>query len=69
MKRIETAGYPPLVAELIQQMPLAPLGPGTPVEHVRTKLEALSSAFPAGALQAGAAACRAGLWLAYNFLD
>jgi hypothetical protein len=69
MKAKETAHYPPLIAELLQQMPLAPLGPGKPVREARSKLEAVASAFPAGADRDMAAACRAGLWLAFNFLD
>jgi hypothetical protein len=69
MKPKETTGYPPLIAELLHQMPLAPLGPGKPVREARSKLETAASAFPSGADRDMAAACRAGLWLAFNFLD
>src|SRR5437870_5363954 len=65
----EPTGYPPVIAELLQQMPLAPLGPGKPVEGVRPELEAASSALPAGGDANLIAACRAGLYLAFNFLD
>jgi len=65
----ELSSYPPLIAELIRQMPLAPLGPGSPVQGVRSKLDAVASAFPPGADRDMSAACRAGLWLAFNFLD
>jgi hypothetical protein len=51
--------YPPAVAELIRLMPLAPLGPGKPQGDVRGKLEALEVT----------ACCRAGLWLAFGYLD
>jgi hypothetical protein len=65
----QSIAYPPVIAELLQEMPLAPLGPGTPVREARSKLEAIASVFPPGADRDLAAACRAGLWLAFNFLD
>ena len=65
----ESSSYPPLIAEPLRQMPLAPLGPGSPVREVQSKLEALASAFPSGDDRDMTAACRAGLWLAFNFLD
>jgi len=67
MNANELSSYPPLIAELLRQAPLAPLGPGSPVREVRSKLESVASAFPSGADSDMAAACRAGLWLAYNF--
>lgn len=51
--------FPPAIAELLSQLPLAPLGPGTPDASVRGKLTALKNVD---------ACCRAGLWLAFNFL-
>jgi hypothetical protein len=62
--------YPPAVAELLSQLPLAPLGPGTPEQAVRGKLAALNDAVFGRVVDRGAAACcRAGLWLAFNFLN
>jgi hypothetical protein len=67
----EVAKYTPAVAELLGQIPLAPLGPGRPAEAMRAKLAALSdeSFGPGVADRRMAAACRAGLWLAFDFLD
>lgn len=63
--------YPPAVADLIDRLPLAPLGPGRPVESVRLKLAALTDGcFGPRLLDPKmTAACRAGLWLAFDFLD
>lgn len=58
--RLDPAAFPPAVAELLRVLPLAPLGPGTPNEAMRPALEALTD-LPA--------TCRAGLWLAFDFLD
>ncbi len=66
---IDPAGYPPAIAQLLRVLPLAPLGPGQPHREVRDQLTALSAAFPAGADQDLVAACRAGLYLAFDFLD
>jgi len=57
---LDPTSYPPAVAELLGALPLAPLGPGTPNEAMRPALEALTD-LPA--------TCRAGLWLAFDFLD
>jgi hypothetical protein len=59
--------YTPAVAELLEAMPLAPLGPGRPRSELRGKLEAVT--FGPGADRDMVAACRAGLWLAFDFLD
>jgi hypothetical protein len=64
--RLDPSDYPPAIAEILRQLPLAPLGPGQPQQAVRGKLEAV--AFPSGA-DRDQAACRAGLWLAFDFLD
>ena len=47
------------VQELLEAMPLAPLGPGSPLEAMREKLRGLDAP----------ATVRAGLWLAFGFLD
>lgn len=58
----EPTKYAPAVAELLDQLPLAPLGPGRPAEAMRDKLAALSdeSFGPRVADRRLAAACRAG---------
>lgn len=69
--RLDPAGYPPALAELLRLMPLAPLGPGTPDRSLRGKLETLDDAALGGRItdRGMADACRAGLWLAFNFLE
>ena len=47
------------VTELLAAVPLAPLGPGKPMEEMRAKLAALNAP----------PVLRTGLWLAFNFLD
>lgn len=54
------------LATILENVPLAPLGPGSPVEAMRPALEA--DLF-AGLDGEAASACRAGLWLAFGFLD
>jgi hypothetical protein len=51
--------YGPAVANLIAKPRLAPLGPGSPDESMRPKLQALELS----------PLCRAGLWLYFDFLD
>src|SRR5262245_35045418 len=53
--------YPEPLADLLRRLPMALLGPGTPDESVRPLLAALGDEVPT--------ACRAGLWLAFDFLD
>jgi hypothetical protein len=70
MPGLDPAGYPPALAELLRASPLAPLDPGTPDRSLRGQLEALDDAAFGGRVERGLAdACRAGLWLAFNFLD
>jgi hypothetical protein len=69
MASVDRTDYPPALAELLEALPLAPLGPGKPQPALRSKLEAVASAFPPGADRDRVAACRAGLWLAFDFLD
>jgi hypothetical protein len=68
---LDPANYRPAVAELLRSMPLAPLGPGAPDATARDRLAALEdAAFDGTVLNRDMlAACRAGLWLAFNFLD
>lgn len=57
---LDPTAYGPTVAGLLAEPRLADLGPGTPVTSVRATLLSLDS-LPA--------ACRAGLWLYFDFLD
>lgn len=63
--------YPPAIAELLREVPLAPLGPGQPRTAVRPRLEALSDDALGERIvdRDMAACCRAALWLAFDFLD
>ena len=65
--------YSPAVAELLREPWLAPLDPGRPNKIVRARLVALtddSTFFPHRVRDRDmAAACRAGLWLHFNYLD
>src|SRR3954468_18303870 len=61
MPNLDLQSYPEPIADLLRRLPLAPLGPGVPDESVRPALAALGEEVPA--------ACRAGLWLAFDFLD
>jgi len=53
--------YPPAVKELLALAPPTSLGPGAPNESLRGKLSATAKTLPA--------ACAAGLWLLFDFLD
>jgi hypothetical protein len=55
----DPSAYGPAVAALLAEPRLMPLGPGTPVAAVRRQLAALE--LPP--------ACRAGLWLYFDYLD
>ena len=57
--QFDPAAYGWSVAELLAEPRLMPLGPGSPVAAVRSQLAALELA----------PACRAGLWLYFDFLD
>jgi len=63
----------PAIANLLREERLAPLGPGTPNEMVRSQLDALSveTAFAPHEVRDRdmAAACLAALWLYHDFLD
>jgi hypothetical protein len=62
--------FPTAVAGLLRVLPLAPLGPGRPNASVRERLAALANTevFGRVADRDMAACCRAGLWLAFDFL-
>lgn len=68
-----SADYPSALAALLATLPLAPLGPGQPLTTYHDQLAALTdeaiSPVVARPNRTAAALCRAGLWLAYNFLD
>ena len=57
--------YPAALTALLAEMPLAPLGPGVPIHSARAALDDAALVVGANDL----AACRAGLWLAFGFLD
>lgn len=59
---IDLSTCPPAIAELLRLVPLAPLGPGSPDPAVKGRLEGLSGAGVPDC-------CRAGLWLAFGYLD
>lgn len=59
MPTFDTTAYGPAFAALLHDAPLSPLGPGRPDAGRRPLLAALE----------GDAACRAGMWLLYDFLD
>jgi hypothetical protein len=71
MPRLDQTGFPPAIAELLRLAPLAPLGPGTPNHEVRGRLEILDDSAFGGPVadRRMADACRAGLWLAFSYLD
>jgi hypothetical protein len=63
--------FPPTLADLVGLVPLAPLGPGTPERSLETRLANLGDAAFGDSIAdpTMVQACRAGLWLAFNFLD
>lgn len=73
MPTFDPIAYGPAFAVLLTDAPLSPLGPGRPDEARRPLLVALAGddAFtPRRVVERDmAAACRAGLWLLYDFLD
>ncbi len=73
MPTCDPAAYGPAFAPLLRDGPLSPLGPGRPDEARRPALAALAEddAFaPRRVVDRDmAAACRAGLWLLFDFLD
>jgi hypothetical protein len=65
--------FGPIIADLLQEPRLLPLGPGTPNKSIRPRLQALTveKAFAPEKLRdrAMAETCLAGLWLYHDFLD
>ena len=59
----------PALAVLLEKVPLAPLGPGSPMDAMRPALEADDATLFGPVDPTTANACRAGLWLAFGFLD
>jgi hypothetical protein len=73
MDALDLSTCPPAVAALLSEERLPPLGPGRPDPALRPRLEALAGAeaFAPRRVRdrALADACRAGLWLHFDFLD
>jgi hypothetical protein len=71
--RFDSSVYGRVIAELLGEPRLPPLGPGTPNESQRARLKnaTAESLFPDQALHDHdmARACLAGLWLYHDFLD
>lgn len=61
----DPTAYGPTAAGLLAEPRLAPLGPGTPVKAVQPQLLDLQRQLQCKALPA---ACRAGLWLYFDYL-
>src|SRR5262245_21358275 len=61
MSTLDLTSLPALLAGLLSPLPLMPLGPGKPDPSMRPKLAAVERDL--------SPACRAGLWLAFDFLD
>jgi hypothetical protein len=73
MPTFDPSSYAPLIGELLQEKRLAPLGPGSPNQAARPRLQALrvGAAFAPLAVRDAdmGRACLAGLWLYHDFLD
>jgi hypothetical protein len=73
MTTFDPTAYAPAVAELLRRPRLPPLDAGRPDEGLRARLEALTDAVAFAAHRVRdremADACRAGLWLYFDFLD
>jgi hypothetical protein len=71
--KFDPTAYAPAIAGLLREPWVPPLDAGQPDPAIRTQLEALSdedALAPHRVRDRGMAdACRAGLWLYYNFLD
>ena len=69
----DPTSYGPVIAGLLREKRLMPLGPGEPNRPARPELEALSleKAFSPGRVRDRdmASACLAGLWLYHDYLD
>jgi hypothetical protein len=72
MPGFDPAAYGPALEELLRRTPLNPLDAGQPDASARTRLAALTNDFyrpHAPRDRDMGAACRAGLWLRFNYLD
>lgn len=73
MSSFDPSAYGPVIAELLKDSRLNPLGPGSPNEHARKQLDALTPERVFAHATIGdadmARACCAGLWLYHDFLD
>jgi hypothetical protein len=72
MTLFDPARYGPHLESLLRRAPLNPLDAGQPDSNARAQLQALSDeSFRLGAVRDRnmAAACRAALWLRFNYLD
>jgi hypothetical protein len=73
MATFDPSRYGPVIAELLKEDRLAPLGPGSPNRAMRPKLETFrpEQAFAPHPVRDGdmATACHAALWLHHDFLD
>ncbi len=73
MSTFDRSAYGPVIAELIDEDRLNPLGPGRPNAEARPKLDALSieTAFAHAQVRdrVMAMACISGLWLLHDYLD
>jgi hypothetical protein len=70
MPAFDLAAYGPAIENLLRRAPLNPLGAGEADASLRPALEALSAElYRPHARDDMIAACRAGLWLRFNYLD
>jgi hypothetical protein len=72
MANLNPAAFPAPLAELLARAPVNPLDAGRPVDSARQELTTLSDTLFAPQLvrdRSMANACRAGLWLRFNFLN
>ena len=73
IRLFDPTAYGPMIAAILADEHLSPLGPGRPREHMRPLLTSFSpaTAFAPHPVRdpSMAAACHAGLWLYHDFLD
>lgn len=69
MHSIPGKELPQQIRQVVEEIPLAALGPGTPVATARPRLQSCGSLWPSELDRVSRLACQAGLWLAYDFLE
>jgi hypothetical protein len=73
VEALDVTKYGPIIADLLNGRRLPPLGPGTPNDAARERLESLTIETLFAPIPVRdrdmAAACLAGLWLYHDFLD